>query len=54
MVIGFALSYFLFTTILYGVLFLLQKLPPTWTYSHIMAITLLITCLGWLFRWLLK
>jgi hypothetical protein len=53
-VVGYAFSYFLFTTILYWVLFLLKKLPTSWFYIHIMAITATIAVLGFGIRRLLK
>ena len=44
--LGYAISYFVFTTILYLVLLYLKKLPEAWTYFHIMAITALIALAG--------
>jgi hypothetical protein len=52
--IGFAAGYFLFTTILFLILLLLNKLPASWTYLHIMAITLVIVLMGFLVKRLLK
>lgn len=44
--LGLATGYFLFTTILYLILLLLDKLPGDWTYLHITGITLIIALLG--------
>jgi len=44
--LGFVLAYFIFTTILFFILFFLNKLPETWTYIHIMGTTLGITIIG--------
>ena len=44
--IGYILSYFVFTTILYFLLKLLNKIPSHWTYLHIMVITFLIALIG--------
>ncbi len=52
--IGFIFSYFLFTTILFFILLLLNKIPESWSYFHIMAITFLIALIGIIFKRLLK
>lgn len=52
--IGFIFSYFLFTTILFFILTLLTKIPESWSYFHIMAITFLIALLGIIIKKLLK
>jgi hypothetical protein len=44
--LGFLFSYFLFTSVLYFMLFLFHKLPKSWSYFHVGAITLSITLLG--------
>jgi len=44
--IGYALAYFLFTTVLFFILKLLDKIPNSWSYFHIMMITFLIALLG--------
>ena len=44
--IGFLFSYFLFTTILFFLLVLLNKLPTSWSYLHIVGITVLIVLCG--------
>lgn len=51
---GFILSYFLFTTILFFILMFLGKLPDSWSYIHIMIITLGIVIMGKIIEWLLK
>lgn len=43
---GFVFGFFLFTTILFLILKLLDKLPDTWSYLHIIGITVLITFTG--------
>ncbi len=44
--IGYAFAYFLFTTILFFILKLLNKIPASWSYYNIMVITLVIALLG--------
>jgi len=44
--LGYILSYFLFTTILFFVLFILNKIPDSWSYIHIAALTILIALTG--------
>ncbi|MCF7862268.1 hypothetical protein K9M79_08590 [Candidatus Woesearchaeota archaeon] len=44
--LGYVFSYFLFTTVLFLVFSLLQKVPPSWNYSHFMVITIGIALLG--------
>lgn len=44
--IGYIFSYFIFTTILFFILTFLNKLPSSWTYFHIMAVTLLVALIG--------
>jgi Na+-driven multidrug efflux pump len=53
-IIGFLFSFFLFTTILFFVLSLLNKIPDTWSYLHIMIITVVISLIGTAFRRFLK
>ena len=53
-VIGFLFSFFLFTTILFFVLSLLNKIPDTWSYLHIMIITTVISLIGTAFRRFMK
>jgi len=43
---GYVFGYFLFTTILYLILFFLKKMPETWQYWHIMILTLAIVIIG--------
>ncbi len=43
---GFLVSYFVFTTLLFFILYFLHKLPANWTYFHIAGITLAITIIG--------
>jgi len=44
--IGYIFSYFLFTTVLLFILKLLNKIPNSWSYFHIMITAFLITLLG--------
>ncbi len=53
-IVGYVLAYFIFTTLLYFVLIFLKKISESWTYFHIMAITLLIVGFGSLIKRLLK
>jgi hypothetical protein len=53
-VAGYVLSYTIFTTVLFGVLFFLHKLPSSWSYMHIMAITAFVAGMGFIVRRLLK
>ncbi|RJQ17635.1 hypothetical protein C4573_01505 [Candidatus Woesearchaeota archaeon] len=48
--IGFACAYILFTTILFFILLLLKKLPASWTYLHVAAITAGIAILAFIVR----
>ena len=51
---GYIFSYFLFTTILFLLLVILKKIPESWSYFHIMEITILITFIGIIIKKLLK
>lgn len=53
-VVGFVFGYFMFTTVLFFILMLTKKLPLTWEYYHVMAITLCIFTIGKLIKRLLK
>lgn len=44
--IGYVFSYFLFTTMLFFILILLNKIPNSWSYFHILTITFIIALLG--------
>ena len=48
--IGFVVMYFIFTTILYFLLIVLEKFPDSWTFLHIIAITLTIVLFGILLK----
>jgi hypothetical protein len=52
--IGYIFGYFLFTTALFLILNFLNKIPPTWTYFHVMGLTLLMVFIGTLLKKLLK
>lgn len=53
MKIGFIFSYFLFTTILFGIFTILNKLHGM-SYLHVMGITVLITSTGIIIKRLLQ
>jgi len=44
--VGYVFAYILFTTMLYFMLTLLDKLPASWNYLYIMGITSIIALLG--------
>lgn len=44
--VGYVLGYFLFTTVLFFVLSFLNKLPRSWSFFHMMAVTVLISFIG--------
>jgi hypothetical protein len=52
--IGYLISYFLFTTILYFILLFLNKLPASWNYFHIILLTIAITLIGIIIQRLLR
>jgi len=52
--LGYIIMYLIFTTILFFILKFLNKLPTSWTYLHVMALTLLIVLFGMLIRRILK
>jgi len=51
---GYIFAYFLFTTILFFLLSLLHKIPSSWNYFSIMAITFAIALAGIIIKELLK
>ncbi|HLD00828.1 MAG TPA: hypothetical protein VJC39_03730 [Candidatus Nanoarchaeia archaeon] len=51
---GYAFSYFLGTTILFGVLNWLDKMPQNWSYFNIMIITFSVIMWGAILKRLLK
>ena len=52
--LGYVFGYFLFTTVLFFILLLLKKIPETWSYFHVMGITILIIFAGTVLKRLLK
>jgi len=52
--LGFLFSYSLFTGMLFLILTLLEKLPPSWIWVHVALITLGITVFGMLLQEVLK
>ena len=51
---GCVVGYFIFTTILFFILVFMNKIPVSWSYLHIIAITLLISLAGGFLNWYLK
>ncbi|HLC46914.1 MAG TPA: hypothetical protein VJI75_04200 [Candidatus Nanoarchaeia archaeon] len=45
-IVGFILSYSIFTTILFFLLSNTQKIPESWSIVHVIALTFFITLLG--------
>ena len=52
--LGYVVSYFLFTTILFFILVLLKKLPESWLYIHVVGIVILIAIMGTIIKRFLK
>ena len=52
--VGFLFSYLVFTTILYFILTLLNKLPNDWSYLSVVLITLAIVIIGFILKKVLK
>ena len=52
--LGFLIGYFVFTTILFFALTFLKKIPTSWTYFHIIGLTIVVTLVGTTIRRLLK
>ena len=52
--VGYASSYLLFTTVFFLVLVFTGRIPQTWSYLHIMAITFVIAVVGVIIKRLLK
>ena len=52
--LGYIFSYLLFTAILFFILVLMKKIPESWSYMHIMGITILIAIMGIMIKILLK
>lgn len=44
--VGYAFSYFLFTSVLFLVLEFTGRIPASWSYPHVMGITVLISVAG--------
>lgn len=51
---GYLASYLLFTTILFFVLKLSNKMPESWDYTNVMLITFIIALIGVIIKRLLK
>ena len=52
-ILGYLTSYFLFTTIMYFMLSVLNKIPPSWNYVQMIGITSIIIIIGTLLkRWM--
>ncbi len=52
--LGYIIMYFIFTTILYLILTFLNKIPETWNYLHVMAITIIIILISRLIKYIIK
>ena len=52
--IGYVVMYLIFSTIFYFVLKLLDKIPDSWNYFHVLSLTLSIVLLGTLIKLLLR
>lgn len=52
--IGYVIGYFIFTTILFYVLHFMNKLPRSWSYVHVMGITISIAMFAVIVKRLLK
>jgi hypothetical protein len=52
--LGFVSAYFFFTIMLFIVLTITKKIPISWSFFHIMGITILITSIGAILKRLLK
>ncbi len=51
---GYVFAYFVFTTMLFFILALLKRLPQSWSYFHVMGLTLLIVLIGFGVKRLLR
>ena len=51
---GYIFSYILFTTMLYFILILLNKLPKNWNYINIATITFIVSLVAVIIKKLLK
>ncbi|MBI4439274.1 hypothetical protein HY640_05045 [Candidatus Woesearchaeota archaeon] len=52
--LGFAFGYFVFTTVMFFALSFAHKIPASWTYTHLMIVTGLVTLSGYLLKVFLK
>jgi hypothetical protein len=52
--IGFIIMFFIFSTIFYFILKILEKIPNSWNYFHIMGLVFLITLIGIFINKMLK
>jgi hypothetical protein len=52
--LGFIVMFFIFNTILYFILTILEKLPQNWNYFHLTLVTLIIIIIGTLIKIWLK
>jgi len=53
-VVGYIFSYFLFTTVLFFILVITKKIPESWSYFHVMIITVSIAIIGVIIKRLLR
>ena len=54
LVIGFLFIYFVFTTVLYFILSILERLPANWNYFYVMVLTAIIVFIGFAVRKYIK
>ncbi|MCK5300192.1 MAG: hypothetical protein KAJ54_03495 [Candidatus Aenigmarchaeota archaeon] len=52
--LGYVASYLLFTFVLYCVLSFLDKMPTSWSFVHIMGVTVIVAFSGSVLKRLLK
>ena len=50
-IVGYAFSYSVFTTVLFFALTLLHKMPQGWSAVHVILLTAIVTCMAYLTRW---
>lgn len=53
-ILGYIFSFFLFSTILFFILFVLKKIPESWPYIHVVGIVILIVLVSLIVKKFLK
>ena len=51
---GFSIAYMLFTTAMYYIFYLTNKLPQNWNYYNIVSVTLLLVLFSFILKGVLK